>query len=188
MKTFQTIFALLLLLGAAVQFLPAAETPTRHETYLERYGMLTSHNVFMKDRPVLPTTRPVARQAPVHTAEESLVLRGVALDEDGYRAYVENLNDSRIMKLGPGDLVGRGKVGEIAIDSVEYLHDGQDDWIAIGADLTGKQVITITSDSAAESGSTPTTGPAEIIDPNDPNLTLEQKMKLRRLHPELLPK
>jgi hypothetical protein len=183
MKPSRALFAFGILVAA--HFAPAAETPTRRETYSERYGLLTTHNIFAKERPVLPATRPTIVPPPVHTAEELLVLRGVALDDDGYSAYVENLNDSSIMKLSPGDLVGRGKLGDIGIDSIEYLHDGKAEWISVGADLTGRQapLITITNDTG--SSSTPTTGPAEIIDPNDPNLTLEQKMKLRRLHPEL---
>jgi len=118
------------------------------------------------------------------TPEASLVFRGAALDVNGteLRAYFEDTNNSTVLKVGPGDPVAQGKITQIEIDSVCYESNGKELWIDIGADLTGKQVVVITSDSTH---SAPTTGPAEIIDPNDPNLTLEQKMKLRRAHPEL---
>lgn len=163
----------------------AAEAP-RRENYAEKYGPLTEHNIFVKERPVKPkpTTRPGSTVAP-RTTEESLVLRGVTLENDGtIRAYVEDVDKSQMLKLAEGDAVGRGRISEIQIDAVCYERNGEQIWIDTGADFTGKQIIAITSDSVSASG-TPTTGPAEVINPNDPNLTIEQKMKLRRLHPEL---
>ena len=163
----------------------AAETP-RRDNYADKYGPLIEHNIFVKERPVKPkpTTQRASNVAP-RTTEESLVLRGVALDNDGtVRAYVEDLDKSQVLKLNEGDPVGRGRIADIQIDAVCYERNGEQIWIDTGADFTGKQVIAITSDSVSASG-TPSTGPAEVINPNDPNLTIEQKMKLRRLHPEL---
>ena len=164
----------------------AADAPKR-ESYETHYGPIAEHNIFAKDRPIIKkaTTRPTT--APPRTAEESLVLRGVALDGDGsIRAYVEDVDNEKVLKLSVGDAVGRGKISAVDFDAIEYDRNGESVWIETGADFTGKQVIAITSDVAPSSpGGAPTTGPAEIINPNDPNLTLEQKMKLRRLHPEL---
>jgi hypothetical protein len=160
---------------------------SKRETYESHYGPIVEHNIFAKDRPIIkkPTTQAAA--AAPRTAEESLVLRGVALDADGsIRAYVEDVDNEKVLRLGLGDSVGRGRVTAIDYDAVEYERNGGTIWIETGADFTGKQVIAITSDVAPIApGSTATTGPAEVINPNDPNLTLEQKMKLRRLHPEL---
>jgi hypothetical protein len=109
----------------------------------------------------------------------------VALEKDGTpRAYVEDVDKSQVLKLSVGDAVGRGHVADIAIDAICYERNGEEAWIDAGSDFTGKQVIAITSETMSPSG-TPTTGPAEVINPNDPNLTLDQKMKLRRLHPDL---
>jgi hypothetical protein len=165
----------------------AAEAP-KHESYESRYGPLVEHNIFAKDRPIKKAATTQRSTTPPRSAEESLVLRGVTLDVDGtIRAYVEDVDNAKVLKLALGDSVGRGKIVGIDIDAVAYEHNGETTWVETGADFTGKQVIAITSDIAPSSsgGSTPTTGPAEVINPNDPNLTMEQKMKLRRLHPEL---
>lgn len=177
--------ACMLLITATVAF--GAEQPKR-ENYDSRYGPLSEHNIFAKDRPIKKAAAPTSRPAaPPRSAEESLVLRGVALDVDGsIRAYVEDVDNAKVLKLGLGDPVGRGKIVGIDIDAVAYERNGEQIWIETGADFTGKQVIAITSDvTSGPSGSSPTTGPAEVINPNDPNLTMEQKLKLRRLHPEL---
>jgi hypothetical protein len=178
-----TVLAFVVLATTSLTF--SAETP-RRDNYADKYGPLTEHNIFVKERPVKPkpTTQRTSNIAP-RTTEESLVLRGVALEDDGtIRAYVEDIDKSQVLKLGEGDAVGRGRIADIQIDAVCYERNGEQIWIDTGADFTGKQVIAITSDSISASG-TPTTGPAEVINPNDPNLTIEQKMKLRRLHPEL---
>ena len=178
--------ALLIALTALPGF--GAEQPKR-ENYETRYGPLVEHNIFSKDRPIHKAPATQHSSAPPRTAEESLVLRGVALDSDGaIRAYVEDVDNNKVLKVGLGDSIGRGKIVGIDIDSVEYAANGQDTFIQAGEDFTGKQVIAITSEPSGSTGSggaAPTTGPAEVINPNDPNLTMEQKLKLRRLHPEL---
>ena len=168
------------------------ETSSRREraTFANTYGVVVDHNIFLKDRTVRPDHggNNQASTQPARGVEESLVLRGVALEDGQYRAYVEDIDNLKMLRLAPGDPVGKGKVAQIDIDSLLYQHNGSEDWIDVGADFTGKQVITITDDSTAastSSGAPATTGPAESINPNDPNLTIEQKMKLRRLHPEL---
>ena len=52
-----------------------------------------------------PTTQHSSSVAP-RTTEESLVLRGVALEDDGtIRAYVEDIDKSQVLKLGEGDAI-----------------------------------------------------------------------------------
>ena len=60
-------------------------------------------------------------------------------------------------------------------------------WVEIGCDFTGKpsSMLAESYTSAGSATTAPTTGPAiasEVanLNPNDPNLTAEQKMKLRR--------
>jgi hypothetical protein len=175
----------LALLAASISTFGAESS--KRESYETHYGPVVEHNIFAKDRPIIkkPTSAPAA--AVPRTAEESLVLRGVALDADGsIRAYVEDVDNDKVLRLGLGDSVGRGTIAAIDFDAVQYERNGGNIWIETGDDFTGKQVFAITSDVApSSSGSTATTGPAEVINPNDPNLTLEQRMKLRRLHPEL---
>ena len=164
------------------------EVSSRREraTFANTYGVIIDHNIFLKDRTVRPDTTQRSSTQRARGVNESLVLRGVAFEDGQYRAYVEDIDNLRMLRLGPGDAVGHGRIAQIDIDSLLYQHDGSEDWIDVGADFTGKQVITIPEDSTESAGGgVATTGPAEAINPNDPNLTIEQKMKLRRLHPEL---
>jgi hypothetical protein len=183
--------------------------------YSDRYGLLEERNIFVRDRATSrrssrgdsgSTTRPAPRPP-----EEKLVLTGVVLEEDGYRAYVEN-DRSEVLRLAAGDKVARGRVAAIMIDAIAYdptpagntpgntttpatnpsttavaSTPAQRVWVEIGCDLTGKP-SSMLAESYTSSGSAttaPTTGPAiasEVanLNPNDPNLTAEQKMKLRR--------
>ena len=187
----RVILAMLACLAVVMSTLAfAAETPNKRESYESMYGPLSEHNIFSSVRPVVKTppaastSRPAA---PPRTAEESLVLRGIALESDGaVRAYVEDVDTGKILKLAVGDSVGRGKVTAIDLEAVEYTRPSGPIWIEAGADFTGRQVIAIPGDiTPSAGGGVPTTGPVEVINPNDPNLTMEQKLKLRRQHPEL---
>jgi hypothetical protein len=158
----------------------AADAPSNRrerETY-ERYTPVYEHNIFMKQRPVKPATKPSAAVSATanRTPEDSLVLRGIAYESEGFRAYVEDTLTGKELRLVPGDAVGRGHITEVDIDRIAYEHNGEEKWIPVGCDFTGKEVVTVSESS--EEG--PTTGPVQTIDPNNPNLSLEERMKLRR--------
>jgi hypothetical protein len=163
----------------------SSNTPTAstsRESYSDRYGVVTDNNVFVRDRrrssrrsgsSTNPTSRPI---------EESLVLTGIVIEDQGLRAYVENTDTHNVMRLSPGDAIGRGKVDSIQIDAFDYDRNGEHSWVEVGNDLTGQAARLPDTSSSLFS----TTGPSATqpsgppIDPNDPNLTFEQKMKLRR--------
>jgi len=150
--------------------------------YNERYAIVEQHNVFVRDRS-RPTSRPVSgssTQPARRSLEESLVVRGIAMEEYGYRAYVEDLNTGSTLRLSPGDTLGHGRVTAVALDAIAYEHDGRKTWIDIGSDLTGKTSIAAASSPYASSAATtsPTTLPANV-NLNDPSLTVEQRMRLR---------
>ncbi|MDQ3441769.1 MAG: hypothetical protein M3478_15615, partial [Planctomycetota bacterium] len=115
--------------------------------YNERYAILEQRNVFVRDRS-RPTSRPVSSSASTQptrrSAEESLVVRGIAMEELGYRAYVEDLNTGITLRLSPGDVLGRGHVAAVALDAISYEHGGKKTWIDIGSDLTGKTSLIAT--------------------------------------------
>jgi hypothetical protein len=146
--------------------------------YSERYAVLEQRNVFVKDRsrPTTRNTSSASTQPARRSAEESLVVRGIAMEDVGYRAYVEDLNTGSTLRLSPGDSLGRGHVAAVELDAIAYEHDGKHTWIEIGSDLTGK--FSGASSSAAAASSSPTTLPANV-DINDPSLTVEQRMRLR---------
>jgi len=166
------------------------QPPARPPTYSERYGLLADHNIFVRDRTRIvrggsggygpggagsstqPSTRPTVR-----SPEEALALRGVVIEDGGLHAYVEDTNSYNMLRLSPGDNVARGKVSAIQIDAVQYEGPGgHREWIEIGQDFTGHTAVA--GSSFGVGASTQPSGPP--IDPNDPNLTLEQRMKLRR--------
>jgi hypothetical protein len=179
--------------GSASSGRTSQSTPaTRPPTYSERYGMLADHNIFVRDRTRIPhggsggygggssSTQPSTRPT-VRSPEEALALRGVVIEEGVLHAYVEDTNSYQMMRLGPGDPVARGRISAIDIDAVQYESNGHRAWIEIGQDFTGHPAAAGSSFVAGSPGGA-TTGPSgPPIDPNDPNLTLEQRMKLRRM-------
>jgi hypothetical protein len=101
------------------------------------------------------------------------------MEEYGYRAYVEDLNTGSTLRLSPGDTLGQGKVTAVALDAIAYEHDGKKTWIEIGSDLTGKMSAVSAYASSASATTSPTTLPANV-NLNDPSLTTEQRMRLRK--------
>ena len=160
-----------------------ATTQPAPSGYNERYAILEQRNVFVRDRS-RPTSRPVSSgssstQPTRRSIEESLVVRGIAMEEYGYRAYVEDLNTGNTLRLSPGDALGRGHVSAVALDAIAYEHEGTKTWIDIGSDLTGKtSIVAAASPYAAAATTSPATLPANV-NLNDPNLTVEQRMRLR---------
>ena len=152
--------------------------------YNERYAIVEQHNVFVRDRS-RPASRPVSSgssstQPAKRSIEESLVVRGIAMEEYGYRAYVEDLNTGSTLRLSPGDTLGQGHVTAVALDAIAYEHDGKKTWIEIGSDLTGKTSFAASSLASSALASTgPTTLPANV-NLNDPNLSTAERMRLRR--------
>ncbi len=179
----------------------AAQVSRRESTpsYTERYGVLWERNIFVRDR-TRPTTGPgsigyvpggsgpgsasttqITRTDPEH----SIALRGVVFEDDAYRAYVENTSSGVLSRLSLGDAVARGKVDEIALDGISYRGPGgQKIWIVVGDDLSGEPAITpVLEDTTAAPTTTASTMPSGVegLNPNDPTLTMEQRMKLKRM-------
>ena len=68
--------------------------------------------------------------------------------------------------------------GAIEIDGIEYDQGEKQTWVTIGNNLTGQSVSGISASMSSTDAAGPTSLP---FDPNDPNLTVEQRMRLRRL-------
>ena len=200
---------LLLTLGATAPTTQRSSSSGRGNSYSDRYGLLEERNIFVRER---ASRRDGGRgtasttQAAPRPPEERFVLTGIVLEEEGFRAYVEN-DRFETLRLAPGDKVARGRVAAIVIDAIAYELTGSSSnpttapatgaatsgprgWVEIGSDLTGKpssMLAPSSSSSSYSSGATtaPTTGPVIASDianlnPNDPNLSAEQRMKLRR--------
>lgn len=162
--------------------------PTNRRDYRDRYGVLSEKNIFLKDRSRPTNTRPsgqgsfgnrdVRRPVP----ETAYLLTGIVFEEGQFRAYVEDGPRSKIVRLAPGEAVARGRVEHIEINGIVYVgDDGRQTWVEIGQNLTGNALVaSSTGDDPAGPTTAPATSAALPIDPNDPTLTFEQKMKLRR--------
>lgn len=177
-----------------------ARRPSR-ETYGERYSILTQRNIFLKDRSRQssggPTTSPSATQPAHRSPEQTLLLRGIVVEEGEVRAYFEDIVNSRIVRVAEGDTIARGRITRIGLDALEYepANGGnaiaiEPTFVVVGHDLTGKVSLLDGALAGAGGGAAAaaaaTTGPVmpsgmEGINPNDPNLTMEQRLKLRRM-------
>jgi hypothetical protein len=79
-----------------------------------------------------------------------------------------------VQRLSEGDAVAHGHISEIDIDAIEYdTGAAQGTWVQVGSDLTGK-----VANPSLVSGSESDSGPK--LNPDDPNLTAEQRLKARR--------
>ena len=188
---------------------PQQASPARpgRQTYADRYSILTQRNVFLRDRTrgssrstTGPTTSTSSTQPSRRSPEETLLLRGIVVEQGEVRAYFEDVVNSRIVRVGQGDAIARGRIASIDLDIVEYepttttggaagggAAAPKRTFVVVGHDLTGK-VSALDGGATGEGGgdaSAATTGPVMPsgvagLNPNDPNLTPEQKMKLRR--------
>ena len=179
--------------------------PARPQSYSDRYSILSQRNIFLKDRSRGsggrsgdgrndPSTTQASLQPSRRPIEEQMVLTGIVEEGGQYRAYVEDSAAGAVIRVSTGDRLAHGRVARIALDSIEYEPqssggvEGKKTLIAIGSDLTGREVsfsasAFASSASSAAAGAAASTAPsgAEGLNPNDPNLTMEQRLKLRRL-------
>jgi hypothetical protein len=179
MKAAAMIITVLLadMLAGAPTTAPSTEKPIVRPSFRERYSILSDHNIFMRERRSArdrdrSTTQPSFQRTP----EQTFVLTGIVLEAGQRRAYMEDRERGGLIKLSIGDTIARGKIADIDIDAVAYEQNGRQQWVAIGTDLTGA-----TPPPPAVNMLSPTTGPTTLpFDPNSPDLTVEQKMQLRR--------
>jgi hypothetical protein len=187
---------------------------SRPAGYRDRYTILSDQNIFVRERSrIVPESqrndgsRNDSTTRFTRAVETGFVLTGVVLEEGAYRAYIEDSNASRILRLNLGDIVARGHIVDIDINSIVYEASGQTKLVALGCDLTGAAVVSSGSSGGGGytgstgygggtpggSGGAPTPGststsapslgvatPPLPVDPNNSNLSLEEKMRLRR--------
>lgn len=166
-------------------FQPATAAPVApKQSFSERYGVLSDRNIFVSERrrPRPTNTRPSTRSA----APETFVIRGIVLEGEDLRAYVESSRGGSMIRLAPGDTLARGVVAEIQADAVLFGIDGQMTWIEIGHDLlSGKQAIAVASAtqpvvSSDASGSVTTTAPTGTPPAAETaGLSVEERLRLR---------
>ena len=187
---------------------PRQSSQSTRERYSDRYSILTQRNIFLKDRSRGSrngsdgrggngSTTQSSTQPSHRSPEETLLLRGIVMEQGEVRAYFEDIANSRMVRVGMGETIARGRITSIGLDAVEYETPGSGGspsnaggehrtFVAIGTDLTGKVSEYDLPSSSAAAATMATTSPVmpsgvEGLNPNDPNLTMEQRLKLRRM-------
>jgi hypothetical protein len=173
---------------------PASPAPAR-PARLDDFSVLWEHNIFLKNRrpPRIYTPQTsrgsengggFSRRRP----EQQWALTGVFSQEGHFVAFLENSTTFETSKLAVGDPILQGKIAEVGIDYMEYDVAGKRTRVEIGHNLVGEATVTATANTyisatthPAASGSASTTQPAANIPPEDPNMSMEEKLKLRRL-------
>ena len=153
------------------------------------FDILNHTSIFVKDRRYTNAPR-TQRENDTHPQERAPevkqpaipVLVGVLLGDTSYIAYLEDPDSGKLWPFAPGDPLPEpyGTVKDVTLDDIEIVTpEGSTRRVPVGENLKG-EAAALTSSPPAGTVSPSATSPAEKIDPNSPNLTLEQKMKLQR--------
>lgn len=153
------------------------------EDYRGQYGVISEQNIFLRNRYRPPTSRPASTPREPRSPEQSFVLRGVVLEEGEHRAYFEDAARRTMMRVRAGDEIARGRITQVEIDAVLYEGPDQQVWVIVGSDLTSRTPTPASLVAAAAAATEGENGQpaAASIDPDDPNLSLAERMKLRRM-------
>ncbi len=169
---------------------PAGAVPT-HKTKWEDFAVLTDRNIFDRyRRPPVIRTAPTERPRPTYTApspparpidtDQYFVLLGIGLEAAQYTAFFEDSTAGKIIQVSPGDVVGKGHLRAVNLDSVQYDRGGQFRIVKVGYTLTGTQaasmgfatpapVAVAAASGASRTGSpTPTSTGAPALAPATP--------------------
>jgi hypothetical protein len=180
-------------LAAPAAAAPAAAKTPAQESF-DKYQVLLSNNIFVKDRARWRPRGPGAAGPPL-TPEEATALRGVVRQGEGAKAayfvFLEDVRTQETTKMRVGDPVCAGKLVNPTLDSVDYLKNGVAKRIEVGQNLTGKEAVAPAppQPAAEDNGNAPTlqpvvrgTGasPASTAPALSPEKILEQ-MRQKRL-------
>ena len=171
---------------------PAAAT-TPVQPSFDRYQVLLSNNIFVRDRQRWDRDR-TGPSGPPLTPEEATALRGVVRQGEGEKAtyfvFLEDVRTQQTTKMHVGDPVCSGKLVNPTLDSVDYLKNGVAKRILVGQNLTGKEAALPQPAQPAEDNGNASTlqpvargagaSPASKSSPLSPEQILEQ-MRLKRL-------
>lgn len=178
---------------AASAAAPAAAT-TPVQPSFDRYQVLLSNNIFVRDRQRWERFRP-GHSGPPLTPEEATALRGVVRQGEGAKAvyfvFLEDVRTQQTTKMRVGDPVCAGMLANPTLDSVDYLKNGVAKRIEVGENLTGKEAAAPApaQPGPEDNGNAPAlqpvvrgagASPASASSPLSPERILEQ-MRQKRL-------
>jgi len=146
---------------------PVVATPT-HKAKWEDFAILSDRNIFDRYRrpPVVRTATterprgpyvPPTPPKPIDT-DQYFVLLGIGLEGPQYTAFFEDARAGKILQVGPGGAVGKGRLRAVNLDSVQYDHGGQFRIVKVGYTLTGTQAASMGFATPAPSAATAASG------------------------------
>jgi hypothetical protein len=150
-----------------VQEAPApvvTERETAEQNTWAQYQIILQCNIFSRQRGPI-RQRSAERPRPVITRnlESYLVLKGIVQEGGTFIAFIENTQNSTVLRLREGENVARGTVKNFSLDSIEYQLGDSTINVTIGHDLEGGQGTLPMSRLLQMSATTPTAS-----DPNAP--------------------
>jgi hypothetical protein len=144
-----------LALGATA---PPAEAKKPARESFDRYQVLLSNNIFIRDR-ARWTPRGLAQLGPPLSPEEATALRGIVRQGEGadaaYFVFLEDVRTRQTTEMRVGEPVCAGKLVNPTLESVEYLKNGVAKRIEIGENLAGKPAVepaSLEADQSARAG------------------------------------
>ena len=152
------------------------------ERFATRYAVIEERNIFLRDRAPRRVSQPTdawgSRATPnsAPSQEQSLVLRGIVMEDDVFRAYFENTGSSQMIRVAAGDAIARGRIAEIGVDAVLYEAAQGQQWVNVGDNLAGARVTltaAIAPVGAAAAGGAPSLTPGALQ-------SVEERMRAAR--------
>jgi hypothetical protein len=145
---------------------PTLATPT-HKTKWDDFRILTDRNIFDRNRRP-PVARPPRIEAPRPTitpqppkpvdTDQYIVLLGIGLEGPQYTAFFEDAGAGKILQVLTGDVVGKGRLRAVNLDSVQYDRGGKFSIVKVGYTLTGTQAASMGFATPASSASAAASG------------------------------
>jgi hypothetical protein len=156
-----------------------AQPPARQYEFRERYEILNERNIFLRNRSRPQrnaTTNPSTGSSTQSSRrpEQLYTLTGIILEEGRRLAFIENMTTGTTERLAVGAAVAGGKIVDVDFHHLEFeTGAGQRVNVEVGRTLSGGSrdaaaAVVATQPSSAQ------------IDPSNPNLSREERLRLRR--------
>jgi hypothetical protein len=139
------------------------------------FDALSRRNIFIKGRQTSDNFdgsgngKPVESGTAAAAAADALILNGVTVTDQSVVAFIEDTTAGTVRLVQVGDAVAKGKIGEIDLDSLEYVADGKTYRVMVGQNLLGGDPV-----------GAPSTQPTSMPAPGSADEIL-QRLKAKRL-------
>lgn len=116
------------------------QRPTNASDSWDTYKIVVERNMFSRQRsPRVDRSRrrqvPVAPPAP--DPESYVVLKGIIQEDGAFMAFLEDTQSGQILRVRQGDIVVRGKIKSLTLDSIEYEFEDKTTTVTMGLNLQG---------------------------------------------------